>query len=261
MADFEHLFNSKLLKIKSEDRKSGTPGDFTVNLGNESYVQQVVHIVPLSVSLLHSFYNVNSLTNTFKFTNSTDGLQTINLTNKQYNVNQLITELQTQMNAVMSDTIAITYDTQTRKITFTITGASTNIYYADDDPSNASSLSRLLGITSTSSTLGTYTSESQIDLGGVKQINIISDTLGDNNAVNSNASLDDLIINIPVEAEFGAEISWQNEADHISVGNTFDNPRGIQNIDIRLTDQDDNPLQIEDHLKVHMMFKIYYSRA
>ena len=63
-----------------------------------------------------TFYNINTNYQTFQWTGSATGIVTFNITNGNYSIDELILEVQTQMNALDTNTYTITYDEITQKV-------------------------------------------------------------------------------------------------------------------------------------------------
>jgi len=69
-----------------------------------------------------SFYNINSNYNTFGWTGSATGVVTFDITQGNYTIDELITEVQVQMNLLDTNTYALTYDEITQKVNIASTG-------------------------------------------------------------------------------------------------------------------------------------------
>ena len=69
-----------------------------------------------------SFYNINSNYNTFGWTGSTTGVVTFDVTQGNYTIDELITEIQVQMNLLDANTYTLTYDEITQKVNIASTG-------------------------------------------------------------------------------------------------------------------------------------------
>ena len=86
------------------------PINFHKRSENKQYFIRIENIkVPVS------FYNLNSNYDTFNFTLSSSGAQSITLDHGNYTIDELISELETQMNAILSG-FTITYNEITQKV-------------------------------------------------------------------------------------------------------------------------------------------------
>ena len=141
-------------KIDSRLRSSGTPENFVTFL-NDHFTfspkrSRRYYMRLQDISLPLTFYNINSSFNTFQVI-ETDGITphtiTITLSEGNYTISEIITELETQLDANTQDAndYTLTYDTKTNKVTFNyVAGSSTSVTI--DTIANGSTLNYVLGV-------------------------------------------------------------------------------------------------------------------
>ena len=122
-----------LIYITSDDRTYGTIESPTHLLGHEirfSNNPNKQYFLRLAdVEIDNTVYQVNSTNNTFRITEQGGSTFSIVFDEGNYTITELITELETQLNAntTNSNTYSINYDEKTNKITLSFTGLSTDI--------------------------------------------------------------------------------------------------------------------------------------
>lgn len=107
-----------VLLIQSKDRLSGTHNNFTVKLPNP--YSNVRAIKLLSAFIPNTVYNITSSNNTFIFNEGGSNL-TATLTAGAYSVFDLVTELETKLDAAGANTYTVSYSAVTFKLTITST--------------------------------------------------------------------------------------------------------------------------------------------
>lgn len=178
-------------------------------------------------SIPYSFYNINNNTNYFNYLD--DGqLYNVTLTNGNYNINQLVTELKNKI----GQNFTITYNNITNKITFSHNKDFTFIY---------SKLLDILGFTmnNLSSVNKSLTSTNCINLNYIRCINLVSNI----STYNINKSLENnsvILCNIPVNNSPYSIIYYQNYNGFRT--NLYTNK--LDYITIKLTDNYENNIDL-----------------
>jgi hypothetical protein len=233
----------KLLRISSEDRSAEqTNGNFSVNLGNSSYVQNVLGIVLKSASIKHVFPNVFDGNQDFLF-NYNGAPLTATVPAGWYSALEYASELEVQINALVPVVNAITVtlvdtpatSTKNKYFTWTASGGDIIGLYAKDDPTNPNPAADLVGISTTTGLLVSHTAQYLPDFGGISEIYICSGSLASYNAsASSNGGENVSIVSeIPVNVDFGQQISYRsNDSDLDTI--VFPNLRSLNEIDIQL---------------------------
>lgn len=160
----------------------------------------------LSFSFTNNIFNVNNHNNKIYFTEASTS-RTATLTNGYYDINELKTEITTQMNSVSSSTFSITLDTKTRKYTFTNSPV-TNFYFTFGT-NTTNSARKLLGMNKTDGTSSTtQTSDKPIDLNTCQNIFITINE--DNNTDINGLSFFNASLVINGVGEFGQTLRYNN---------------------------------------------------
>lgn len=213
------------------------PINFYKRSENKQYFIRVENVkVPVS------FYNISSNYNTINFTSVTDGAQTITLTPGNYTIDELIAELETQMNAVLTTVIDITYSEFTQKVSIsTATEALTSV---------SGSLLDIIG----------FTGVSTIATGGVEApfvaytntasnlklmiSNIVSNNVYSNSIVSGQfkqTNLQNVSLMIPVKEIRNEFVFFDN---HTGPMIKLPNISSVKNINVRLVDMYNNTVDL-----------------
>mgnify|MGYP005867437537 CR=1 FL=1 len=161
---------TKTLLINSTDRYDGTSTNFKLDMRNSYKVK--------NVKLLHcripvTWHNIDSYNNTILFNEGGSNL-TATLTQGSYNISDLQTEIETQMDSAGADIYTVTYDKKTMKITISSTGTFSLLF-----GTSSSEIYEILGFDNIdTSTASSQTGNNVIDLIRVKNILIKIPELG-----------------------------------------------------------------------------------
>tara|TARA_R110002072_G_scaffold118067_2_gene249248 strand:+ start:1219 stop:2028 length:810 start_codon:yes stop_codon:yes gene_type:complete len=228
------IINSKFRSLGSK-----STSDFLYELGETIEVTQVAI---KSVSIVNAEYNIKPSNNTFIVSNGiTDTTFTIPV--GQYNINELITVVENLLTATYGGTNTITLTATTFKLLFSTT---TPLKYkiTRDSP-----LSRILGlgdlIKPTNGLvyfpLAVSSSVAAPDLPnlvGANNFHILSQTLGQGvGSLLENNDKRPIILTVPVTADFGGVINYEVNEMNLNKRD-FGRPINIQNIDIKVIDDD-----------------------
>lgn len=208
------------LVINSIDRVDYTitgSNDFTVSLNKPLNVSILAYGLE-SLCLPKTIYNINSKTNTMEILDSS-GIQNISLLLGNYDIDTLITTLETELNNLGVDTYTVTINDLTKKITITSTFAGFTI-----DPNNNStkySLNTVLGFVGSLSYTGlSITAPNIVDISGIKnayiKIEELTEYMRDTKNLSSNFKIN---LNCP----FGSVIYFNNQSNYIQFYTTPQN--------------------------------------
>jgi hypothetical protein len=253
---------SRLLVLKSKDRitEAGSSStNFKVNIGTDVNLSQIRRVVLKSAHFINGAYNVNSSNNSFVYTHSVAGLNTAVVAEGQYTTSSLSAALKAVIDLqITTDTIAITQDPITLKLTFTITGAGTITLYEENDPTNPNPMAPLVGIlTTTAVPAAAVVADRPPDLTGLSRAFIHSDKLSPFNNFDSQQDVGDIFINIPVTSAFGVS-NHAEAADDELVSINHIPPRDMRGLmDIRLEDIDGNNINLNGY-ETDFVFKVYF---
>lgn len=212
-----------------------------------------------SFTLNNVVYPVNRFYNKMTFEED-DGkatdTYTITLTNQDYTGSQLATEIASQMTTASTASLGFTYsgsyNSQTKKITITLTDGLPNTFRFTT-PTLSNNAYRIAGFTSAGITgqilAVTQTSNSVIDLAGTKYLDIISRSLSTGNVSSSGTS--SVLVRIPVSADFGSVLFYQNDnPEALTLRN--DN---LENVDIQVRDDEGNPYELDSNHHVSLVIQ------
>lgn len=190
-----------------------------------------------------SFYNINSNYNTLNYTTATDGAKTTTLTPGNYTIDDIVSELETDMNSNLTGaTIDVTYSEFTQKISIKVIGESLT--------SVSGSLLDIIGFTGTTTLTGTASPGTITEGSYVAYTNttsclklIISNLISNNvysNTITSGhkqTNLQNVSVTIPVK-EIRNEFVFFN--NHQGPMIKLPNISSIKNLNVRLVDMFNN---------------------
>lgn len=112
--------NYKFVTINSFDRANGSDSNFTVTL-NGTFREDFTQMALVNFICTNTFYNVDSTNNTFNFQENIGAVTTATLAVGNYTLTDIITALETAMDAISANarTYTITSSSLTNKLTIT----------------------------------------------------------------------------------------------------------------------------------------------
>ena len=243
------MSTTKLIRISSNDRISGTNTDFNVMLGtSEPRLHAVKQVSLISAIIPNTQYNINSNNNVLEYElNAID--KTLTIPAGQYNTLQLLAEL------IAQEPLILTATQSTIQYLINLTVATTLKIYTDDEK-KTSTLAPILGFVLIHAAAASITSNQLIDLTGLDLVLIKSQALAANNLIDSDKATHHIINAIPIDTVFGLNHVWA--MDSIAEGShiKYLSSRNFSEIDIALHDSNHNELQISG--EVILLLKIYF---
>jgi hypothetical protein len=232
--------NYVIINSKFRSSSSKSTSDFTFNLGESLEISDVAI---KSVSLVNAEYNIKKQHNTLIVNNGAIDYVIV-VPVGQYNINQLIAVIETELTTAYGGTNTITLDPITQKLIFSTTTA---IRFRTD--TFWSPLTFILGLgdtPDTPTTLNYYPTipSSNINapffpnLQGANNYHIVSNTIGQGQgSLLKNNDKRPIILSVPVTETFGNVINY--EVNEINLNKRhFSRPTNIQSIDIKIIDDD-----------------------
>lgn len=195
-----------------------------------------------------SFYNINSNYNTFGWTGSATGVVTFDVTEGNYTIDELITEVQVQMNLLDTNTYTITYDEITQKVNIASDGVENVATLVGDGWQTLGFGDLTESITGASNTDGNniaYTNTARhlrlhVD-------NVVSNNVYANDFIASNGikqtNLQRVSLVIPI-TKTRNEFEFYNNHEGYMI--KLPNMANISDLNVRLTDADNNALDLHD---------------
>ncbi len=213
---------------------SRSTSDFTYNIGSSI---EVDYVTIKSVSIPHIEYNINNIKNKLRIS-SGGTVHDLTIPIGQYTVNQLITELQTQIISAVGGTCVITLDPVTQKLNFQ-TSAGIRI----STVKSVSSLSKYIGIAYSNSYYPIADSVNFDATGlpilqGPNNYYLASNVLSQGFAsILTNGQRVPIILPVPVTVQYGQIQQYESNDTELNT-KQFSRPQNVQNIDIKIYDDD-----------------------
>lgn len=195
-----------------------------------------------NINLPISFYAINSVkaNNVFTFDESTGQSDvTVSVPDGNYTIDELITEVQTQMNSGGDNTYTLTYDEITQKVNIASDGAGGDFSF---DLTFSSGLLTLLGfdgtetITGASNVDGTYVAYTNT----IKYVKLYIDNFNSNNVYDP-SGVRKVFFKIPIN-ETRNEFQFYSNNDGFKV--KLNSMLAIKDFKVKLTDAEDNVLDL-----------------
>ena len=254
------MSKERIVVINSIDRISGTNTDFTVSY-NDYEVQQVLKVVVKQAYIPNQFYNVTTANNTFEIKQSTFPNQILNIPVGQYNIDDLILELKSLIDAVLNDgaIVTITKSNITGKLTFTFSGAglpANNTVTIFDN--NTATAKELLGISLTL-TSDVITLRNPFNLSGIEYVAIHSPQIAYNHGLESGARGAVSILDIVslTDTPFGAVAYHETKDDELAEV-IYTEPTNLSNVSIVLRDKNGTKLTLPDNFDCSVIIKVFF---
>lgn len=201
----------KIFRVSSRERVNGEPYNFLVNFGNDTRLDRITEIHLMNASVANIANNISAAVgnNTFTYTGTVSGLQTVVFPDGYYTTTQVIAILQTEMNiAIAPSTIAVTQNAG--KVIFTVTGAET-IEYTN------TGLNFTIGITDAIPATGVATAQGIPALNGGTVVYIHGVQLANNNTYLSSNTGNITDVNgaftIPINVPYGVYQTYKGEPE------------------------------------------------
>lgn len=256
----------KYIRVSNLERTSGSPSNFTVNLGNDTLLDRCEQIQLVSAAIPNVMYNISDAfgNRTFSITWSVPlTTLTYDFAPGQYSVAQIITALLAGIVPPGAYTFTLAQDPSTGLITAGSTGAFT-IPGSLTFPSNTTSLNSYLGFTSTQAPALSQTAQQRPVLYGSTMMFIHSPELGSNitylDTLTSGGQTNDVngCFAIPVNVPYNVVQTYQgSEEDRIVYGRRT---RSVRNFSIILrTNNGVEMTDILDNTPIYITLKAVFS--
>ena len=231
--------NSKNAMLMNSTLKSSVNFNFVSVLKEEDdIVRSYISVINAQIPM--SYYVITSANNKLSYnTISPVSIIDLNIPVGNYNSYTLCEKL-TSLFLANGKTITITVSSVNGLINFTQSSSVFIIYpYVIGSGSLIfSSIAPIIGLTDTAPYIGTsITGNYPVNLLGTKRIKIKSNALSINSLSSINLSFNTIIASVPVDNSYFSMISYENQND---LNKNIIKVPTIENIDIQLTDDDDN---------------------
>tara|TARA_R110002126_G_scaffold46671_3_gene131246 strand:- start:288 stop:1265 length:978 start_codon:yes stop_codon:yes gene_type:complete len=231
--------------------------NFSVTLKNAIAVNEneIVHVTLTSLELPYSFYNISSAlnNNVLVYENSIGVKTTLTLLSQDYSITQLVTYLNADTG--FSAVFTTSYNKQRMKITFINKDIEARFIYFSE-----SNINKLIGWEDTQIDI-----DIPVDLVGIESSGVINmasvhslfirSNLSTGNIQSSRNGNSTILQKVSVDRNSGGIIYFnQNDQQQVSVLN----PQVISTIEIRITDQNDNTIDLNNvNYEMSFLFEIF----
>ena len=231
--------------------------NFSVTLKNAIAVNEneIVHVTLTSLELPYSFYNISSAlnNNVLVYENSIGVKTTLTLLSQDYSITQLVNYLHADTG--FSAVFTTSYNKQRMKITFINKDIEARFIYFSD-----SNINKLIGWEDTQIDI-----DIPVDLVGIESSGVINmasvhslfirSNLSTGNIQSSRNGNSTILQKVSVDRNSGGIIYFnQNDQQQVSVLN----PQVISTIEIRITDQNDNTIDLNNvNYEMSFLFEIF----
>ena len=248
----------KLLVINSKDKDVGSNSnsDFTIQTQEKYLLQGISRIVIVEATVPNLFANINDDNNILDFKEAGGPLLQAFIPVGQYNVTQLITALESEIQTLASvgNVPTITLNPITNKLIINMSATGLVIF-------GDSTIAEVIGLIPGQDLLnvGLQTSLSRIvNLSGLPVVYIHSRALSSSYGIDAGKGLTNLVVSVPLnDAPYGSYATLLPK--DLSVSEiVYDSTRNITNIDIRLRDSQGKLLDI-DNMHITLVVKLYFS--
>ena len=231
--------------------------NFSVTLKNAIAVNEneIVHVTLTSLELPYSFYNISSALNNniLVYENSIGVKTTLTLLSQDYSITQLVNYLNADTG--FSAVFTTSYNKQRMKITFINKDIEARFIYFSE-----SNINKLIGWEDTQIDI-----DIPVDLVGIESSGVINmasvhslfirSNLSTGNIQSSRNGNSTILQKVSVDRNSGGIIYFnQNDQQQVSVLN----PQVISTIEIRITDQNDNTIDLNNvNYEMSFLFEIF----
>jgi hypothetical protein len=257
------MSKEKIMVLNSRDKSPGmTNSNFTLTF-NDSACQQVQKVLVKDIFIPNLFYNVNENNNTLEFVQNvvlpTNQIVTVPI--GQYNVDQFIAELKTQIESKLTAgvVVAITKGATLYNLTFTFSGAvnPTNnevIFYFTQ-----STMRDLIGLTATNTFSNIIVMGSPYNFRPLDFVQVHSQQLGEMHGLDGGANGYIALVETVslADAPFGGIAYRQNSDDELA-SIIYEQPRNLSRVTIILRDEEGNRLSLPSNAYVSVNVKIFF---
>jgi len=246
----------RLLRISSEDKQpNGTNSRFKVALTQSGGAVDRVSAFRIKyASVPNIFYNVPTYANTLQIIRQTGGVvYNITVEPNQYNITDLITELQNKINtAIAPDTVVISLTNQS-KLNFVF---NPDAFSLNKDNST---ISDIIGLSENTPFFLNLTLSNPVNLTGETEVYIHSRALHQNGLTEATGNFSVVDV-IPLNVSYGATAYITYPDSHLSQINyePYETQKSLRVIDIVLRNRKGDVLELPSNFYFTLMLKIYH---
>lgn len=200
------------------------------------------------VSFPNAVYPINEYNNQIYFAEDGGALIISTITSNNYTGTQFAAEIQTQMNADGGHTYAVTYDSQSKKISFVVTGGNCAFIAGENNAYEEMGVNDNL-----TSTFTSLTASNVVHIAGTQYVDVICDK-----AVHTYSSTHrtNVLIRVPLNVSFGNVVYFESEMPQHLELHTGSHLNSIQ---FELRDDKGNPYKLPSNCHVSFYMTIDHS--
>ena len=248
----------KLLVINSKDKDVGSVSNsnFEIQAQEKYLLQGISRIVIVEATVPNLFTNINEDNNILDFKEVGGPLLQAFLPIGQYNVTQLISALETEIESLVTvgNVPTITLDPITNKLIINMSATGLIIF-------GNSTIAEVIGLIPGQDLLNVALQTllpRVVNLSGLPVVYLHSKALSSSYGIDAGKGLTNLVVAIPLnEASYGSYATLLPKDLAVSEI-VYDSTRNITNIDIRLRDSQGKILDIEN-MHITLVVKLYFS--
>ena len=248
----------KLLVINSKDKDVGSVSNsnFEIQAQEKYLLQGISRIVIVEATVPNLFTNINEDNNILDFKEVGGPLLQAFLPIGQYNVTQLISALETEIESLVTvgNVPTITLDPITNKLIINMSATGLIIF-------GNSTIAEVIGLIPGQDLLNVALQTllpRVVNLSGLPVVYLHSKALSSSYGIDAGKGLTNLVVAIPLnEAPYGSYATLLPKDLAVSEI-VYDSTRNITNIDIRLRDSQGKILDIEN-MHITLVVKLYFS--
>lgn len=221
-------------------------------------------LVFVSFTAKSAYYNIDTDRNNIFYLIEGASTRTVTLTPGNYNVIELASELQTQLNtSCVNYDWVVTYDTKTHKFTFTYTLIGT-----PQSPLRFTFLIEshdILGFASSGYTITSspFTSSNLISIGNLEAFYIYCNFINDSKLINASSELSknntQILTCIPLVCPFFGTIYYENNNSQYSI--KFNDNHTSNTLTITLKDKDNTYFRLQENYLITFKLNIYKKQS
>jgi hypothetical protein len=246
----------RLLRISSEDKARGTNSRFSVDIPPTA--KSIDNVCGYSVkyaAIPNIFYNVPSYANTLQVIRQAGPVvYDVVITPNQYNISDLIVELEAKINAVIfPDTLTITLTSQ-GKLNFLFNPNNFSLNYAN------SSISQIIGLAADTPFFTNLTLSNPVNLLGETEVYIHSRALHQSGLTETNGNFSVVDV-IPLSnTPYGGVSSIVYPNNQLSKINfqPYETNKSLRTIDITLRNRTGQILDLPSNFNFTLLLKLYH---
>ncbi len=260
-----NILDNNLIFIRSKDGNfinEDLHTDFNIILKNtlKKNEGELFKIILQSAQIPYTFFNTNTTNNYIDWEESGILKTAIQISSGNYNILELITEIQTQLNAntsFSSDNYTLTYDQINNKVTISSLATENTTLLFNSGVNVSKSISKQLGYTNdndiTINNLTSSTSDSFVDLIRIHSL-FIRSNLSSNKTLDSESLTNtDILVNIPITSNPLEIINYQY---YEGMSYNLIEEDKITEISIQLTDQNGNIIDLGKKIDFELLLNI-----